>query len=85
VLVNLRRVVPTDAVWWATCDPATLLFTQAHRQGIPEQATPYFVSNEFLDDDVNKWAELARDPAGVRSLAARQQRERGAAGRPAER
>jgi DNA-binding CsgD family transcriptional regulator len=69
VLARLRRVVPVDAVWWATCDPATLLFTQAYREGIPERTTPYFIGNEFLAADVNKWAELACDPGGVRSLA----------------
>ncbi len=69
VLARLRRVVPADAVWWATCDPATLLFTQAYREGIPESTTPYFIGNEFLAADVNKWAELASDTAGVRSLA----------------
>jgi DNA-binding CsgD family transcriptional regulator len=68
VLGRLRRVVPIDAVWWATADPATLLFTQAYREGIPEETTPYFVDNEFLGDDVNKWTELAHDPAGVRTL-----------------
>jgi hypothetical protein len=69
VMTRLRRIVPVDAVWWATSDPATLLFTQAYTEGIPERTTPYFISNEFLADDVNKWAELACDPAGVRSLA----------------
>jgi DNA-binding CsgD family transcriptional regulator len=69
VLARLRQVVPADAAWWATCDPATLLFTQAYREGIPESTTPYFIGNEFLADDVNKWTGLARDPAGVRSLA----------------
>jgi DNA-binding CsgD family transcriptional regulator len=68
VLALLRRVVPIDAVWWATCDPATLLFTQAYREGIPEETTPYFITNEFLSDDANKWTELAHDPVGVRSL-----------------
>ena len=29
---------------------------------------PYFVENEFLHQDVNKWTDLARDPAGVRTL-----------------
>ena len=32
---------------------------------------PYFVDNEFLGDDVNKFTALARDPAGVRTLAQR--------------
>jgi DNA-binding CsgD family transcriptional regulator len=68
MLPRLRRAVPIDAVWWATADPSTLLFTQAHGEGIPEEAGPYFVENEFLRDDVNKWTELARDPVGVRTL-----------------
>src|SRR4029453_16623867 len=59
VLGRLGRVVPIDAVWWATADPATLLFTQAFRDGIPADTTPHFVDNGFLDDDVHKWTELA--------------------------
>jgi DNA-binding CsgD family transcriptional regulator len=65
----LRRVLPVDAVWWATSDPATLLFTQAYRDGIPDSTIPYFVNNEFLGCDVNQWTELAHYPGGVRSLA----------------
>ena len=68
VLGRLRRLVPVDAVWWATADPATLLFTQAYREGLPAATTPYFVDNEFLADDVNKWTELNGDRGGVRSL-----------------
>ena len=68
VLGRLRRLVPVDAVWWATADPATLLFTQAYREGLPADTTPYFVDNEFLADDVNKWTELAADRGGVRTL-----------------
>jgi DNA-binding CsgD family transcriptional regulator len=60
--------VPIDALWWATVDPATLLFTQAYREEIPESTGPYFVENEFLDDDVNKWTEVARVAGGVRTL-----------------
>jgi hypothetical protein len=29
---------------------------------------PYFVENEFLADDVNKWTDLAHDRDGVRTL-----------------
>ena len=68
VLPRLRRAVPVDALWWAIADPATLLFTRAHREEIPERLTPYFVENEFIAEDVNKWVELARDPEGVRTL-----------------
>jgi DNA-binding CsgD family transcriptional regulator len=68
VMPRLRRAVPIDALWWATVDPATLLFTQAYREEIPENTGPYFVENEFLGDDVNKWTEVARVRGGVRTL-----------------
>jgi DNA-binding CsgD family transcriptional regulator len=68
VLARLRRVVPFDAAFWATADPATLLFTQPHQEEIPASTVPYFIQNEFLDDDVNKWTTLARDRVGVRTL-----------------
>jgi DNA-binding CsgD family transcriptional regulator len=68
VLPRLRKVVPVDALWWAAADPATLLFTRSYREELPEESGPYFVENEFLHQDVNKWTELARDPAGVGTL-----------------
>jgi len=68
VLQHLERLVPADAVWWAAVDPATLLFTSAYRVGLPADSAPYFIDNEFLTDDVNKWTTLARDRVGVRSL-----------------
>jgi hypothetical protein len=61
--------VPFDAVFWATVDPTTLLFTRGHQDEIPADTIPYFIQNEFLDDDVNKWTALADDPLGVRTLA----------------
>jgi DNA-binding CsgD family transcriptional regulator len=68
LLPRLRRAVAVDALWWAVADPATLLFSRADREEIPAETGPYFVTNEFLCDDVNKWTELARDPHGVRTL-----------------
>src|SRR3984957_632576 len=68
VLPRLRKAVPVDALWWASTDPATLLFTRAYREELPESTGRYFVANEFLHQDVNKWTDLARDPAGVRTL-----------------
>jgi DNA-binding CsgD family transcriptional regulator len=68
VLPRLRRAVPADALWWATADPATLLFTSTYQEQIPERTKPYFLENEFIADDVNKWVDVARDPDGVRSL-----------------
>jgi DNA-binding CsgD family transcriptional regulator len=68
LLPKLRRAVPFDAAFWSTVDPATLLFTQPRQQEIPASTIPYFVGNEFVDDDVNKWTTLARDRVGVRTL-----------------
>jgi hypothetical protein len=68
VLPRLRKAVPVDALWWAAADPATLLFTRSYREELPEESGPYFVENELLHQDVNKWTDLARDPAGVRTL-----------------
>jgi DNA-binding CsgD family transcriptional regulator len=70
VLPRLRRAVPVDALWWATVDPATLLYTHAYREELPSESGPYFVENEFLRDDVNKWTELAADRSGVGTLVA---------------
>jgi DNA-binding CsgD family transcriptional regulator len=69
VLAPLRRAVPYDAAFWATVDPATLLFTQPHQDAIPPETIPYFIRNEFLDTDVNKWTALAGQRLGVRTLA----------------
>src|SRR5580704_16360694 len=68
VLPRLRKAVPVDALWWASADPATLLFTRSYREELPEASGPYFVDNEFLHEDVNKWTGLARDAAGVGTL-----------------
>jgi DNA-binding CsgD family transcriptional regulator len=67
-LPRLRRAVPVDALWCAVVDPASLLFARAYREEIPGETGPYFVTNEFLEDDANKWTELARDGRGVRTL-----------------
>jgi hypothetical protein len=68
VLPRIRKAVPIDALWWAAADPATLLFNQTYREELPADSGPYFAANEFLHEDVNKWTDLARDPAGVRTL-----------------
>jgi DNA-binding CsgD family transcriptional regulator len=65
---HLRRAVPIDSFWFATSDPATLLFTGSVVEEIPEDVTPAFIVNEFLQDDVNKWVDLARSDSPVNSL-----------------
>ena len=32
VLPQIRKAVPIDALWWASADPATLLFTRSYRE-----------------------------------------------------
>jgi DNA-binding CsgD family transcriptional regulator len=68
LLPLLKRAVPADAVWWATSDPATLLFTGTYQEEIPATTKPFFLHNEFVADDVNKWTEVARHKDGVRTL-----------------
>jgi DNA-binding CsgD family transcriptional regulator len=68
LLPRLRRAVPADGLWWATSDPATLLFTSTYQEQIPERTKPFFIENEFVSDDVNKWVDVARHPGGVRTL-----------------
>jgi hypothetical protein len=50
---RLRRAVPSQAVWFASVDPATLLPTSSLRLGLPEETASLFRRNEDLDDDVN--------------------------------
>ena len=70
VLSRLRRAIGIDAVFWATADPATVLFTGATREELAEDSTALFLKNEFLQDDVNKFATLARSRDPVNSLYA---------------
>src|ERR687898_1533973 len=68
VLRRLRRIIPIDAAFCATVDPATLLFTGSISEEIPESVTPAFLSNEFLQDDVTKFVHLAHAARPVQSL-----------------
>lgn len=70
---RLRTAIPVDAFWFATADPATLLFTSSVIEEIPEHATAAFIANEFRQADVNKWVQLARasQPANGLYMATR--------------
>jgi DNA-binding CsgD family transcriptional regulator len=69
-LRRLRTVVPSDALFCATVDPATVLFTSTVSEAIPEAAAIAFLTNEFLQDDVNKFVQLAQSDHPVQSLYA---------------
>src|SRR5260370_27216848 len=62
LIKRLRKVIPIDVSFFTTVDPATLLFTGAVVDEILARATPQFIENEFLHDDVNKFSWLARSP-----------------------
>jgi DNA-binding CsgD family transcriptional regulator len=65
---RLRKVIPVDATFFATADPATLLFTSAVVDDVLARATSEFLENEFLRDDSVKFAGLARARSPVDSL-----------------
>lgn len=64
VLRRLRALVPIDAGFFATVDPATLLMTSVLADEPLAAATTLFLENEFAQEDVNKFTTLAasRDP-----------------------
>jgi DNA-binding CsgD family transcriptional regulator len=68
VLRRLRRIVPIDAAFFATVDPATLLFTSAVADEPLQLVTGLFMDNEFGHADVNKFATLAVSQDPVSSL-----------------
>lgn len=68
VLRALRTVVPIDAAFFATLDPATLLFTDAIQDEPLQSAAVQFLDNEFLESDVNKFVALARSPMPISTL-----------------
>jgi DNA-binding CsgD family transcriptional regulator len=65
---RLRKVIPVDVSFFATADPATLLFTSAVADDILARATPQFIENEFLKDDSVKLTRLARGGSPADSL-----------------
>jgi DNA-binding CsgD family transcriptional regulator len=68
VLRRLGAVMPIDAAFFATVDPATLLFTSAIADEPLRSATALFMDNEFGQPDVNKFSSLAASQQPVSSL-----------------
>ena len=58
-LHRLNRVIAFDAAWFALCDPATLLFTDAVRQAMSQESTHRFVEDDILRADSNQWVGLS--------------------------
>jgi len=66
----LGRLVGFDGSCWHTIDPATVLITSHLTLNLPS-GFPLLAANEYLADDVNKFADLAAapHPVGVLSQA----------------
>lgn len=75
-LSQLRSLLIIDAAFFATVDPATLLFTSALAEEPLATSTALFIDNEFGQADVNKFARLAvsGDPVGSLDHATRGER-----------
>jgi DNA-binding CsgD family transcriptional regulator len=65
---QLRKAIPTDVSFFATTDPATLLFTSAVRDDVLARATAQFLEREFLKDDPVQFTRLARGNSPVDGL-----------------
>ena len=78
----LGRVVPFDGSCWHTIDPATVLITSHLTLNLPS-GFPLLAANEYLADDVDKFADLAAapHPVGVLSQATDGQPSAASAGR----
>lgn len=68
VFGHLKRVMPYEAFWCATTDPATHLFTSAVTGGFEPDETPAYLNNELLQDDFNKFGDLAKSRRPVNTL-----------------
>ncbi|GHF55804.1 hypothetical protein GCM10018790_37130 [Kitasatospora xanthocidica] len=73
VVPRLRRLVSAEAVFFATVDPASLLFTSAVAEDPLAAETARFLENEFGRADANKFSELAgaADPVATLGRATR--------------
>jgi len=76
VLDRLADLVPFDGAFFATVDPATLLYTSGVRRGLPLEASPAFIRTEFGTRDVNQLRDLAQADSPVGWLDAATQGDR---------
>ena len=67
VFQRLQRAVPYANYWCATTDPAMLMFTGAVST-MDFQDVPAYLTNEFLQEDFNKFSTLATSRLPVATL-----------------
>jgi DNA-binding CsgD family transcriptional regulator len=84
VVRAVRRIIPVDAVFFATADPETLLFTGAWSEEPLDTAADLFLENELRGGDVNRFTALATSGRHVASLDEATRGDRRASGRYVE-
>ncbi|MFR0359260.1 LuxR C-terminal-related transcriptional regulator [Streptomyces sediminimaris] len=67
---RLTRLVPADSYCFGTIDPTTLLITDDVSVGLTASAAAAAAHNEYLVDDVLKFAVLARSEVSAGTLSA---------------
>src|SRR5215217_9299087 len=72
----IHALLPVDAVFIATADPATLLFTGLFAEDPLVDVADQFLNNEFGQDDVNKFHSLATGSPHVATLDSATRAER---------
>ena len=65
LLDRMGGLIGFDGAFLAVVDPATLLYTQAFRQGMPFEASAAFLAAELGPDDVNQLRQLVRQSSPV--------------------
>ena len=68
VMDRIGRVMSVDAVFFATCDPSTMLFTDVVADDLLVRLTPFFLQNEFAQNDVNQFRTVAASASPVATL-----------------
>lgn len=81
LFAGMRSLMPIDAAFFSTVDPATLLFTAATTEYPLVDVRTAFLDNEFGDADVNKFSVLAHSRDAVETLDAATRGDRHASAR----
>jgi DNA-binding CsgD family transcriptional regulator len=68
VILGIHALLPVDALFFATADPVTLLFTSAFQEDPLKEAADQFLDNELGGNDVNTFHSLASGARHVSTL-----------------
>jgi DNA-binding CsgD family transcriptional regulator len=68
VIRGIHALLPVDAIFFATADPVTLLFTSAFQEDPLKEAADQFLDNELGGNDVNTFHSLVSGARHVSTL-----------------